>query len=60
MAEGAKIGGEDAITPEERNVKNWGPNQRTPEFNEPEGHRQPVLDGGSHEGGRGSDGKSKT
>ncbi|PWN38939.1 hypothetical protein IE81DRAFT_327017 [Ceraceosorus guamensis] len=60
LAEGAKIGGSDAIRPEERNVKNWGPNQRTPEFNELEGKRRPVLDGGSNEGGLGPDGKSRT
>lgn len=60
MAEGAKIGGEDGITPEERNVKNWGPNQRTPEFNPLEGKRRPVHDGGSNEGGFDSKGQSKT
>ena len=53
-------GGEDAVLPEERNVKNWGPNQRMPEFNPVEGKRNPVLHGGSNEGGHDSEGKSKT
>ena len=54
-------GGSDAITPPERSQKNWGPNSRTPEFNEHEGKRRPVIDGGSHEGGLREDGKgSKT
>ncbi|KAK0530303.1 hypothetical protein OC834_002986 [Tilletia horrida] len=62
MAQGATLpeGGEDAITPEERSMKAWGPNQRTPEYNTEEGRRNPVLHGGSNEGGFGADGKSKT
>ncbi|PWN18177.1 hypothetical protein BCV69DRAFT_285477 [Microstroma glucosiphilum] len=63
MAKGAEsdVGGSDAITPTERTQKVWGPNSRTPEFNEYEGKRNPVLDGGSHEGGLREDGKgSKT
>lgn len=57
---GSCSGGADAIKPEDRNVKNWGPNQRTPEFNTHEGKRNPVLHGGSNEGGHDAKGKSKT
>lgn len=48
------------MTPEERNTKNWGPNQKMPEFNELEGKRNPIRDGGSNEGGHDAQGRSKT
>lgn len=60
MAEGGKLAGQDAISVGDRNVKNWATNQRTPEFNEEEGKRRPILDGGSNEGGFDESGKSKT
>ncbi|CAO1622831.1 unnamed protein product [Sympodiomycopsis kandeliae] len=50
MASGAEQTGSDAITPAEKTTKVWGPNARTPEFNQREGRRRPVLDGESHEG----------
>lgn len=52
--------GQDAISVDERNVKNWATNQRSPEFNEEEGKRRPIIDGGSNEGGFDDSGKSKT
>jgi hypothetical protein len=55
-----RSGGEGAVTPEEKNVKNWGPNARSPELNPSEGKRNPVLHGGSNEGGFDSKGNSKT
>ncbi|UZJ53488.1 hypothetical protein CBS101457_002808 [Exobasidium rhododendri] len=60
MAKGAETGGSNAVTPEERNVKGWGPNSKSAEFNPTEGKRKPVLDGGSNEGGFDSKGNSKT
>lgn len=43
--------GSDAVTPEERNQKVWGANTRAQDFNEHEGKRNPVHDGGSNEAG---------
>ncbi len=43
--------GSDAIHPEDRSQKNWGPNSRTQQYNEPEGKRRPLVHGGSNEGG---------
>jgi len=53
-------GGEGAEKPEDRNVKGWGPNNLSSQFSQHEGRRNPVLDGGSHEGGHDSKGNSKT
>ncbi|PWZ00353.1 hypothetical protein BCV70DRAFT_199640 [Testicularia cyperi] len=64
MAEGASQAdaGVDAITPEDRSQQTWGSNSRSAQFNPEEGARQPLRDGGSHEGGfKGrDDGKSRT
>ncbi|KAK0549984.1 hypothetical protein OC846_002601 [Tilletia horrida] len=62
MAKGATLpgAGEDAVTPEERSTKVWSTNQRPPDYNPEEGRRNPILHGGSNEGGFDSDGKSKT
>lgn len=58
---GGEREGSDAVGPEERTQKVWGPNARASEHNRLEGRRNPVLDGGSHEGGLREDGKgSKT
>lgn len=53
MADGANQpgAGNDAIHPEERSQKNWGASARSAQFNPEEGKRQPLRDGGSHEGG---------
>jgi len=60
MANAAKKHGSDAITPEDRSQKNWGPNNRPQQFNRHEGKRNPVHHGGSNEGGFDKKGKSKT
>jgi hypothetical protein len=46
MAKGAEIGGQDSLKPEDRNVKGWGPNQRSAQFNPIEQKRK----GGIKEG----------
>lgn len=53
MADGANQpgAGADAIHPEDRSQKTWGMNARSAQFNPDEGKRQPLRDGGSHEGG---------
>ncbi|CAD6897338.1 unnamed protein product [Tilletia controversa] len=53
-------GGQDAVTVEERSTKVWGTNQRPADFNQDEGRQNPILHGGSNQGGFDKDGKSKT
>ncbi|KAN0064383.1 hypothetical protein ACQY0O_002580 [Thecaphora frezii] len=50
----------DAIHPEQRTTNSWGMNAKSAQFNQHEGRRNPIRDGGSHEGGFRSDGSSRT
>ncbi|EPQ27894.1 uncharacterized protein PFL1_04638 [Pseudozyma flocculosa PF-1] len=60
LATGAEKEGVDSILPEDRSQKTWGMNARSAQFNETEGKRNPVLHGGSNEGGFKGDGSSRT